>query len=885
MRPLFLEIQAFGPYKDRQTVDFAKLAESGLFLIKGPTGSGKTTIFDAMTFALYGGGSGTDSKSKTGRNDLEAWRCTTAEWGAETLVSFTFESYGCEYRFTRKLIPKQKKLSIWLDVSRRKPDGNWETLFENPKIRDLNDKATELIGLTRDQFRQVVLLPQGQFERFLTADSDEKEAILNKLFDAERWGGYAEKFFNAAKERKDKLDDVKKKIEIQLKSENVEDLDGLDTKITALKTEFEKEKAAYEVWNAKQPQKQLNKDIELSGQFRQLHTLEQEAKDLARQKAVMDAKQQRWLAAERAETLRPILEARNTAAENARSRAKNLDGLQKNLPDAQKRAADAEKALQDHTDASPVEGLQRRRGALDGKRPIYQKITGLEAELKKQDQLLEKQATVWKVAQKNADDAKEQAAKLLASYNEAVNAAQSTRNSYFKGIYGELADKLQANEPCPVCGSIHHPAPAARLADSVSKAEMEMAEQAANQAKDIWDQAENRRKELGDVLISANNVLQQAKLNRQTAEANYNNARIALVEGIPDEAALERQLRQLHKQIEAYIAETKKLTDEKNIADKALTELRTRIDNATSEKQAALERLTVAETDLAAGLAEQGYADAVALQTDLLPAETRNRLSAEYTGYTTNCQRNAGNLKQQQEFLAGCIEPDSSRFEERQKEIDARKNSYTKAEMAWQKDSERLRTLQKELRQEEERYRAEIGRAESDLAFAKKLRGDSGIGLSRYVLGIMFDQVIREANRMLKLVHAGRYQLYRSDDKGRGNKRGLELKVRDSWSPESEGRGVGMLSGGEKFLVSLSLSIGMSAVACRSGAQIDALFIDEGFGTLDESSINDAMDVLRSVRTANTMIGIISHVQLLESYSPVTLEVVKQEGGNYIRCC
>ena len=179
-------------------------------------------------------------------------------------------------------------------------------------------------------------------------------------------------------------------------------------------------------------------------------------------------------------------------------------------------------------------------------------------------------------------------------------------------------------------------------------------------------------------------------------------------------------------------------------------------------------------------------------------------------------------------------------------------------------------------------FDAEIQEAEDDLAFARKLRGDTGLGLQRYVLAIMFNQVIGEANRMLEKVHGGRYHLYRSDEKGAGNKRGLELKVHDNRSPDTEGRSVAMLSGGEKFLVSLSLSIGMSTVAQKTGVQIEALFIDEGFGTLDDGSIADAMDILESVRRSSGMIGIISHVRLLESNIPTHLAVKKTNAGSTI---
>ena len=182
MKPLKLELQAFGPYAQRQTIDFEKLAEKGMFLIKGPTGSGKTTIFDAMTFALYGGSSGDDSRNKFGRNDLEEWRCNQADKNTSTEVSFTFSVQDRKYQFSRRLVPKRKNLSAEYSAGELDENGVLLPFFENPKKDDLTAKATELVGLTKEQFRQVVLLPQGQFERFLTAPATEKESILKKIF-------------------------------------------------------------------------------------------------------------------------------------------------------------------------------------------------------------------------------------------------------------------------------------------------------------------------------------------------------------------------------------------------------------------------------------------------------------------------------------------------------------------------------------------------------------------------------------------------------------------------------------------------------------------------------------------------------------------------------
>ena len=187
------------------------------------------------------------------------------------------------------------------------------------------------------------------------------------------------------------------------------------------------------------------------------------------------------------------------------------------------------------------------------------------------------------------------------------------------------------------------------------------------------------------------------------------------------------------------------------------------------------------------------------------------------------------------------------------------------------------------LEAEGEGMEEKIREAEEDFAFAKKLRGDSGTGLQRYVLGIMFSSVVAAANQMLELVHGGRYRLYRSDEKAQGtNKRGLELKVFDRNSVEHGGRFVSTLSGGEKFLASLALSIGMSTIAQKSGIKIEALFIDEGFGSLDEDSISDAMNILGSIQQANGLVGIISHVQLLQDRIPTKLQVQEVEGGSHI---
>ena len=240
-------------------------------------------------------------------------------------------------------------------------------------------------------------------------------------------------------------------------------------------------------------------------------------------------------------------------------------------------------------------------------------------------------------------------------------------------------------------------------------------------------------------------------------------------------------------------------------------------------------------------------------------------------------------LKSLQEELGRQQEPDEEACKTELARLEKLQETYAKETAVLSETIRRLSQKAEKLALAGEGLEEKLLEAEQDLAFAKKLRGDAGTGLQRYVLGILFSSVIAAANRMLSMVHGGRYRLFRSDEKAQGsNKRGLELKVYDKNSEEHEGRFVSTLSGGEKFLASLALSIGMSTIAQKSGIRIEALFIDEGFGSLDEDSITDAMQILGSIQQANGLVGIISHVQLLQERIPTKLRVEETEKGSHI---
>jgi len=884
MKPLRLEFQAFGPYKDREIIDFEDLAKYGLFLIKGPTGSGKTTIFDAMTFALYGGGSGTDSKSKTGRNDFEEWRCNQAEDGTNTEVEFTFEVHGEVYRFSRRLIKKTKNFHSEYDVSRLDADGVFRTLMENAKEKEVTDKACELIGLTKEQFRQVVLLPQGQFEKFLTADSSDKEEILTKIFGADIWGAYAEAFYEKAAGRKEELDEKKKAVEASLREEgDYATIEALALSVEDIRKNNEQLEAEYKEYNAEGKQKQLNADRELSGKFDAMHKLEQQKAGLEAQADIFAQKEKKVAAAEKVEPFRDYINERDKALETYSKREKALTDKQSLLNPQEEALANAEKVKKEHESSSPVEALQKQIGEYESKRSIYENIDKLrqaEADAKSAWNTAAGEASL---AVKAAEDATANAKNAYGTFETKDKEATDARQRYYAGIYGEIASELAEGEKCPVCGSIHHPEPAAKLEGSVSKDQVDRAEDARNKASKAFDtanadkekkevaktEAQNKERSLHDVYVNAQKALE--------------NSLGGMIEGIGTVAELDKAIGGCSAKINAYNAKLGELDLALTNAKEKLAGVKTDITNAQTEQKNAKDALDKAEAKLASELKAHNYEDVDAVKALMLGAAEQKTIRDSIVEYRTGIQRVKEQLAEAQGELKGAVEPDKSLFDGRQSEIEDKNREYNRAKSDNDGKIKRLGDKVAKLKAMEQQYKGKLDAAEADLKFAKQLRGNTGVGLQRYVLGIMFNQVISEANNMLKHVHNGRYQIVRTNDKSAGNKRGLELIAHDNRKPMDKGRNVAMLSGGEKFLVSLALSIGMSSVAQRSGIQIEALFIDEGFGTLDDESIGDAMDVLACVRESNSMIGIISHVQLLESTISKQIEVCKSDEGSYIK--
>lgn len=879
MKPLIIRFQAFGPYKNEEIVDFQKLSNQGLFLICGETGSGKTTILDAMTFALFG-------KSSGGmRNQMESMRCKQSDWGVDTFVQYDFELHGSVYRFERKLECKKVKLSASQNVYLQNEDGIFDPIFENCREKDINTKAKELLGLDYEQFRQVIILPQGQFEKLLTSASDEKEKILVSIFGVDKWQKIANYFYENAAQRRHQLLKTKEQLEMRLQDENCSTLEQFEIQLKELQRMHVDKQSTYAEKDYDGKRKQLDAQRDLAKQFFTLRELQQKLLDLENKKAYFAEQERRLHTAEKAEMVKPVLEAFTHAASDYQKRAeaeRKLGGqIEQRVFEEAKAKQDLEFLLEQKVF---IEKLQQERIRLEERRSYYEGWNVKEQEFFKQKEILEERMKLLQKAETLTQKTYKNLEKVSIEYKEIREDYTKLSEMFLAGIVGNLAANLKEGMPCPVCGSVEHPAKA-EVSDVLvtekdvkeKETQMHFQFEAIEIAQEKYQNALQEKEEFEHICAEQKNKVVLAEKELENAKGN-------LIEGIVSIQDLEKQIAARLAEIERFQKKKEKFENIWKEKQELLTELKARVAVAKEETLGSLEKKCKAEELVKEKLKKAGFADVDEAQNATLPHGEMQKFRNDLAKYQAEIKHVSSEAVKLQACLEKKEDPNLMRCEEELIQI-AKEKEEMLAEIA---------RIQLEVKQKEEKlevmnklseaYKASWTQAETDWALAKNLRGDTGIGLQRYVLGVMFSSVIAAANKMLEKVHGGRYRLFRSDEKGQGsNKKGLELKVFDSFSREGdEGRSVKTLSGGEKFLVSLALSIGMSTVAQKSGTHLDAMFVDEGFGSLDQNSIEDALEVLASIQKANAAVGIISHVQVLQDHIPTKLEIKKSRDGSKI---
>ena len=878
MRPIKVEFQAFGPYVGHEKVDFEAISSKGLFLICGKTGIGKTMILDAMTFALFGKSSG------HGRDDFESMRCTNADFDTDTFVKFEFENHGEFYLFERRLERKRKNLSAAYNVSHKGEDGMWRPLMENAKEKAVNDKAVELIGLEYEQFRQVIVLPQGQFERLLTSNSDEKEKILTSIFGEDKWQIIAEHFYDKAEGRRSELRGIREKIQNSLAEEGCDSISQLELAVTHKKDQVEKLDNEYKKADYEKIIKEQQEILALAKRFGDLHKSEKKIKELESQKEERAEWEKSLNDAKRADKVRTFIEAEETTAESLQKRKKEEETARKTAEAKKKSSEEASEKLKLHVEKEKdIEAFKSKKIIYEGKRKDYEGLEDAERELKGKKKVALDALEAENTAKEARDAFAEVIVKLQDEYTTLQAEHEDLLNAYLAGITGELAGQLKKGKPCPVCGSTEHPHKAKVAENSVTKAKVDSKKKATEQKyKELQGQISEQEK-AKKLVEEKHAAVEMANTEVTTLSERLDSRRKNLVEGVATAKKLEEEIAKFQTTIEEYEELKQELLAAEKSAKDAYLESKTKIGSAEKETKAADKSHKEAEKALEKALKDNKFESRDDAEELMLDDEEIEDLSSQIATYDASVKTAKENLKSIKTELKGKKEPDEEKCQEILDNASDAQGEYREKKGILSKEIERLDKKVKSLKKEGKGIEEKIREAEEDFAFAKKLRGDSGTGLQRYVLGIMFSSVVTAANKMLEMVHGGRYRLYRSDEKAQGtNKRGLELKVFDKNSEEHDGRFVSTLSGGEKFLASLALSIGMSTVAQKSGIKIEALFIDEGFGSLDDDSIGDAMNVLNSIQEANGLVGIISHVQILQDQIPSKLRVEEDKRGSHI---
>ena len=880
MKPISIRFQCFGPYMDEQFLDFTQLEPHGLFLICGETGAGKTTILDAICYALYNQSSGS-----TRGKGLAVMRCKQAQKTDITLVEFLFSCAGTRYKFRRTLEYKRKNArdehQCW-----EERNGEFVPLFENPKDSSVTAKAQALIGLTYEQFRQVIILPQGKFETLLISDSEEKEKILVTLFHASRWQRIADELYRRVRDRDTALRLQRQQCENKLAEYGCQTVDELQSKLMLLQQNLADLNAQSRTADAQAAALQAEKEqaMLIAQAFQNLKKQQDLWNTLLLQVPSFDLLEEKLRAAAAAQTLRPqydqyrrLCQARSqaeTELAQCRSAQQTTQDMLSAVQARQRKQADAR---------MDYEAAVRQYALLESKTAVY---TALEAQKLRAEEAanhLQRKASFLHAQERAFLQAHQHWLDEQARQTDAIAAYQTAQAQYLQGIGGVLARSLRPGIPCPVCGSIEHPAPAACAAEHISEAQLEALNQgmkssaaAVSAAAAARQKAEHAKEQAADAYHAA----QQETIALQKAYELSLEQRVA---GLETLSQLNAELQRLHKSILSFEADEEALQQDLQAAVSSAAAARSRLDAAEETLAEAVRQQEESQAKWVQALVDSGFENQKTFEAAYMAVDAQARQQERLTQFRRDLANAEAAVQEHQEVLRGQSEPN---LDDMTQILRSAQEESQRLQARLALETDRFSRMQNDLQVLTNKLQScalERIQTDADLEFAERLRGSRGLSLQRYVLGVMLSSIAAEANRLLQTVYGGRYQLFRSQELGdRRQKSGLDLEVLDHTNGQR--RSVKTLSGGEQFLVALSLAIGLSTVVQSqgSGIRMEAMFIDEGFGSLDRDAIQDALEILDGIRKGSGLVGIISHVDQLAESIPAKIEVRKGTHGS--RC-
>jgi exonuclease SbcC len=1010
MKPLLVEMQAFGPFAVRQVIDFSLLGQKTFFLIHGPTGAGKTSILDAMCFALFGDSSG-------GERDGHQMRSHHADAATLTQVRFEFALGARRFRVMR--VPEQERPSrrgggetkqlqrAEIHHLETTADGRTEEVPLASGWKKVTEEVVRLLGFESKQFRQVIMLPQGQFFDFLKSTSQEREKILQTLFGTETYRRIAEQLSNQAKDVEEKARESNTKRETLLGQGAVTNETELEERLKELAARVTTAQAAEATAKEADRVAEANLTVarQLADRFGEFDKAAVALKSLKDQEG---AKALNRTACERARAAACVL-PHATAAAKAASQAK-LDVQALAQHRAQEQTATAEAARADRAVATAnqkvpeIEELTRRLIKLEELTGKVEALNTARTQLAAADARVKQAATDHAAAEKTKQDAAELEATVAAELqgqvvlaakadglkarvslfeNQAAKAAalakaqgeaeaaqkdlqkkasdlaaagkaeaqarvsrDDTHRAWVAGQAARLAENLQSDEACPVCGSAHHPAPAhlgaGEGAEFIHDDALESAEEALRKATDLHnamrvqhDEAERLtrslqtrigelRTDLGEVTTAAAELKEAASAAQKelkAAEAAAANlavtknrwetavkAQTQAQEKASQAASRVQAAREAQQQYQAVLAEREREVPSELAAPQQLGQARTR----TTEQLAGLQKARE-DAQAAAVKAHEVVASAKARVQAAEEAVARSSKERDITAQDRDKLLKAAGFTDLQAFEAARMgeeqlakdEEDLRRFDtdlaaaqqrqgratadlsgQQRPDLPALVAAHEKAESAHLAASNAVRDalaskqalakLAVDVQEQATQYQSlqakyAVVKRVSDLANGV---GGQRMSFQRYVLSTLLEEVLAATTQRLQVMSKGRFELRRAaTSSDRRAAAGLDLEAFDQYTGTL--RPVTTLSGGESFLTSLALALGLSDVvqSYAGGIRLDAIFVDEGFGTLDTEALDFAIRALKDLQQAGRMVGIISHVTELREWIDARLEV------------
>lgn len=873
MRPERLRISAFGPYAGEEDMDFSVLENHTLFLICGPTGAGKSTILDAMCYALYGKTSGAVRSGE----DL---RSNYVGYDRKTYVEFDFAIGDRHYRIYRsptQLLERQKGDRSKPVEHKGKADF-YEIDEEGREKAHITSKGVDsavekLLGVGLEQFRQIILLPQGDFRKLLLADSSDRQKIMEQLFQTGIYLAFEKKL----QEETQKLKTEYSRGELQrttlletCRSESEEELE----KQAEINEKVLKEKETEFMQADKEQQVFLRAYDEanvLHGAFLRLETAETALKRMEEKRKKKEELRGHIKMIRAAQSVTKEWSEAVNAKKQQRTAAETLEKAAADLPVKEKAKAEAEQALALFEKEKPK---QKERIEMKGKLEQYRNPSRSYGTAKREAERL---AGIYAVKQKEAERLREQVSAAEKKAAEDKKNWLSRNRIFMEGQAFVLAEKLTDGQPCPVCGSLSHPAPAVAGEDRITEKDVKDAERQMHLSEDA--EKKNRREAeayQAKELAAAKESVDKAMTVLSELEKN-------LPAAYRDSLALEKEIKDLETRISSFEKSLEQAEEKQKNAETIYQALKEQ--KELLEKQAG-EFLKVSEEKnriLKIKVAEAGFTDWFECSQYMKEVPQLEAYENDLKIYDQSVHVEEEKIKGEKEKTAGKTKPDMNDWNEKRLKLLENMKRFAAEKAEKETELKKQKETLKKLRQLKETQK-EIGEKYSLVAHLWEIAQgkETGINLERFVLGALLDAVTEKANLRLMEMSGNRYELLRKrGERSDGRKKaGLDLEVFDGNTGRA--RPAATLSGGETFLASLSLALGLADVVQEyaGGVHLDAMFIDEGFGSLDSESLDLAMKTLQELKGQNRLIGLISHVGGLEERIPAKLRVTKTQTGS-----